>query len=257
MSGSWLGRPSLITGRLRSVATGVPVRWSGSTRCHRSSSSGVVGVSSPILPTPARHAVTSPVVPIASSVRSTGRLDLMRSEVITVTDRLAGRPSGTSPPRRSVRRRDRATGCCTSSCRTPPPAWRSSRPAPAPTRTCSPRWTTCCPPTTGGGTGTARPGTGATTCCRRSCRRTPAAGARRADRARHLAVDLPGRPERRQPHPPGAVLVPPRVRRARRPRRVTAGGMDLREVARWAISREKLSSDPASAGTGRRGGSRP
>ena len=34
------------------------------------------------------------------------------------------------------------------------------------------------------------------------------AGDRRPDRAGHLAVDLPGRPQRRQPHPPGAVLVP-------------------------------------------------
>src|ERR1700712_3712528 len=32
MSGSWLGRPSLITGRLRSVATGIPL---GSCRAGR------------------------------------------------------------------------------------------------------------------------------------------------------------------------------------------------------------------------------
>ena len=52
------------------------------------------------------------------------------------------------------------TGCCTSSSRTPPRGWRSSRPAPAPTTTCSPRWPTCFRPTTAGGTGTARAGHG-------------------------------------------------------------------------------------------------
>ena len=34
---------------------------------------------------------------------------------------------------------------------------------PAATTTCSPHWTTCCPPTTGGDTSTARPGTGGRT----------------------------------------------------------------------------------------------
>ena len=43
------------------------------------------------------------------------------------------------------------------------------------------------------------------------------ARARRPDRAGHVAVDLPRRPQRRQPDPSGPPLLPPRLTRAPRP----------------------------------------
>src|SRR5258705_10980674 len=44
MSGSWLGRPSLITGRLRSVDTGVPSRLYSDRTCPLSFSSAATGL---------------------------------------------------------------------------------------------------------------------------------------------------------------------------------------------------------------------
>ncbi len=219
MSGSWLGRP---VGDHRALAF----------RGHRRSLGFVWDRSlAPSCPLVAR-AVTSPTLRRDAEHRypsvtlrdhrmryrragrgtgHCGRMRRMRSEVITV--RTGSRPTvrDITERGRAVRRPAPATACCTSSSRTPPPGWRSSRPAPAPTTTCCGPWTTCCPPTTGGGTGTARPGTAATTCCRRSCRRTRRCRCSAGGSARHLAVDLPGRHQRRQPRPPGALLVPARL----------------------------------------------
>ncbi len=108
-----------------------------------------------------------------------------------------------------VRGRTRPTGCSMSSCRTPLPDSRSSRPAPAATTICWPQWTDCCPATAGGEHQHGSPGHGrdhvvpaflAAVAGRSGARRRAAAG--------HLAIDLPCRHERRQSDARGTPQLP-------------------------------------------------
>ena len=101
-----------------------------------------------------------------------------------------------------------ATGCCTCGCRTRPPAWPSSRRERAATTTCSPRCASCCR-----WTALAPPARLARARSRpRAAGAVPAVrlgpGARRGDGAGHLAVGLPGRPQRRQPAAAGTAVLP-------------------------------------------------
>ena len=108
--------------------------------------------------------------------------------------------------------------------------------------------TSCCPPTTAGGTRTDPAGTAGRTSCRLRAAVRHRPGDRRPPGPRHLAVHRPGRPQRGQSGPPGPAVVPrlmrvlvegsggaagwpqPGCRCASCLRRVTAGNIRIRST---------------------------
>ncbi len=115
----------------------------------------------------------------------------------------------TSPPHVRTSSPTRPTGCCRSSCRTPRPGLSSSRSARDRTTTSWRRSTGSCPTTSAcTATATGRPATAPTTSCRSRLAVADGARDRRPPGARDVAVDLPPRPERRQPEPDRPALVP-------------------------------------------------